>query len=72
MQFEPRRVQAIFLEAAEYHDPVARATILARECSADPELRRRVEALFRAHDKFNMFLNESVVDSDGPAKPWLA
>jgi hypothetical protein len=60
MLLDPRRVQAIFLEAADYHDPADRAAILDRECSADPELRRRVEALLRAHDEFNSFLNDPV------------
>jgi hypothetical protein len=51
MPLNPKRVQAVFLEATDYHDPVARAAILDRECSADLELRRRVEALLRAHDE---------------------
>jgi hypothetical protein len=72
MPLDPRRVQAIFLEAADYHDPVARAAILERECSADPELHGRVEALLRAREEFNRFLKEPVVGSDGRAKPWLA
>ena len=44
MPLNPKRVQAVFLEAADYHDPAARAAILDRECSADLELRGRVEA----------------------------
>ena len=60
MPLDPKRVQAVFLEAADYHDPVARAAILDHERSADPELRRRVEALLRAHDEFNSFLNDPV------------
>jgi hypothetical protein len=50
MPLDPQRVQAIFLEAADCHDPTDRAAILDRECSTDPDLRRRVEALLRAHD----------------------
>ena len=72
MALNPRRVQAVFLEAADYDDPVNRAAILDRECSADPELRGRVEALLRAHDEFNRFLTDPVVGSDGRARPWLA
>ena len=72
MPLDPKRVQAVFLEAAEYHDPADRAAILDRECSDDPELRERVEALLRAHDEFNSFLNDPVVGSDGRARPWLA
>jgi hypothetical protein len=47
MPLNPTRVQAVFLEATDYHDPVDRAAILDRECSNNPELRRRVEALQR-------------------------
>ena len=40
MPLNPRRVQAVFLEAADCHDPVDPATILDRGCSADLELPR--------------------------------
>jgi hypothetical protein len=33
MPLDPRRVQAVFLEAAACHDLVDRAAILDRECS---------------------------------------
>ena len=67
-------MQASFLEAADYHDPADRAAILDRECSADLELRRRVEALLRAHDEFNSFLNDPVVLTAnlGRRKPLLS
>jgi hypothetical protein len=64
-------VQAVFLEAVAYHDPVDRAAMLDRECSAEPELRRRVEALLKAHDQSNDFLNQPL-GSDDRDKPWLA
>jgi eukaryotic-like serine/threonine-protein kinase len=64
----PRRVQAVFLEAADCHDPVDRTAILDRECSVDVELRRRVEALLRAHDEFNSVLNDPVVVTANPAR----
>ena len=60
MPLEPRRVQAVFLEAADYHDPVDRAAILDRECLADLELRRRVEEILRAHDAFSSFVYDPV------------
>ena len=74
MPLNPRRVQGVFLEAADYHDPVERAAILDRECSADLELRGRVEALLRAHDQFNGFLNDPVVVTANPGrrKPLLS
>jgi hypothetical protein len=66
MPLDPRRVQAIFLEAADYHDPVDRVAILDRACSVDLELRQRIEALLRAHDEFNDCLNQPIVGSG----PW--
>jgi hypothetical protein len=71
MPLDPRRVQAVFLEAVDYHDPVDRAAFLDRECSGDPELRRRVEALLKAHDESNDSLSQSL-GSDDRDKPWLA
>ena len=68
MPLDPKRVQAIFLEAADYHDPMARAAILDRECAADPELRERVESLLRAHDEFNSFANDLVGDTADPLR----
>jgi hypothetical protein len=68
MPLRPKRVQAVFLEAADYHDPVDRAAILDRECSADLGLRRRVEALLRAHDQFNRFLNDPVIVTGSSAQ----
>jgi hypothetical protein len=68
MPLDPRRVQTVFLDAADYHDPVDRAAILDRECSADVELRRRVEELLRAHDKFNSFLNDPVGTTANPVR----
>jgi hypothetical protein len=72
MPLNPKRVQAVFLEAADYHDPVDRAPILDRECSDDLVLRRRVEALLKAHDEFQSVLNEPVVVTANPAgrNPW--
>jgi WD40 repeat protein/serine/threonine protein kinase len=48
---DPKRVQAVFLAAVEQPDPAGRAAVLDRECSDDPELRGRVEALMRAQDR---------------------
>jgi hypothetical protein len=62
MPLDPKRVQAVFLEAVNYHDPADREAVLDAECSADVELRRRVEALLRAHDQFNDFLNQPFVE----------
>ena len=67
MPLAPRRVQAIFLEAANYHDPKERAAILNRECMGDTELRKRIEALLNAHDRFNDFVNQPLVGQGGRA-----
>ena len=68
MPLDPRRVQAISLKAADRHDLVDRAAILDRECQVDLELRRRVEALLRAHDEFNSFLNDPVLVTANPGR----
>jgi hypothetical protein len=60
MPLGPRRVQAVFLEAVDYHDPLERAAILDRECAGDLELRQRIEALSMAHDEFNSFAYDLV------------
>ncbi len=67
MPLDPKRVQAIFLEAANYHDLAERAAIVDRECLGDTELRKRIEALLEAHDRFNDFVNQPLVGPDGRA-----
>jgi eukaryotic-like serine/threonine-protein kinase len=58
MPLDTTRVQAIFLEASNHHDPAVRAAILDRECKGDSELRQRIEALLKAHDRFDDFFNQ--------------
>jgi len=65
MPLNPKRVQAVFLEAANYHDLAKRAAILDRECMGDAELRQRIEALLKAHDRFNDFANQPLVGPGG-------
>ena len=51
MPLDPRRVQADFLAAADYHDPVDLAAILDRECSAKVRRAdRQLETLRRIED----------------------
>jgi eukaryotic-like serine/threonine-protein kinase len=57
MPLDPKRVQAVFLEAANCHDLADRAAILDHECISDPELRQRVESLLKTHDRINDFVN---------------
>jgi hypothetical protein len=71
MPLNPRRVQAVFLEVADYHDPADREVILQRECGQDSNLRRRVEALLKAHDRFVEFVNQPLVGSGVRSCPWF-
>ena len=64
MALDPKHVQAVFLSAVECHDPAARALVLDLECSTDAELRRRVEALLRAHDQSDSQLDRLIVGVD--------
>ena len=66
MPLNPKRVQAVFLKAADHHDLADRAAILDRECWGDSELRQRVQALLMADDRFNDLANQPLV---GPS--WL-
>ncbi|HEY7308011.1 MAG TPA: tetratricopeptide repeat protein [Gemmataceae bacterium] len=62
MPVDPQRVQAVFLAAVEAGNVTARAAVLDRECGADSELRQRVEALLKAHDEPDSFLDEQAAD----------
>ena len=67
MPLDPKRVQAVFVAAVECDAAADRAAVLDRECSTDPELRRRVEALLRAHDQPDGFLDQPIVGPTDPA-----
>jgi eukaryotic-like serine/threonine-protein kinase len=69
MPLDPNRVQAVFGAAIECDAASDRAAVLDRECSTDPELRQRVEALLRAHNSSDDFLNQPLV---GPTDLTLA
>jgi WD40 repeat protein/tRNA A-37 threonylcarbamoyl transferase component Bud32 len=62
---DPKRARALFLAAVQYPDPEDRAAILDRECPSDPEFREHVEALLRAHDRFNDVVNHPITDPSG-------
>jgi tetratricopeptide (TPR) repeat protein/tRNA A-37 threonylcarbamoyl transferase component Bud32 len=49
MPIDFQRIQSVFGAVAEL-PPAERAAVLERECGDDAELRRRVEALLKAHD----------------------
>jgi serine/threonine protein kinase/tetratricopeptide (TPR) repeat protein len=68
MPVDSHRIQAVFAMAVEAADDAARAVILDRECAADDELRRRVEALLRAHDRPGDFLAKPAAGAERSAK----
>ena len=57
MNSDPGREVGVFTEALKV--PVQeRAAFLERECAGDQDLRHKVEALLRAHDRLGNFLEE--------------
>ena len=52
----PNDVRAVFLAALDCETPADRAACLDEKCGPDADLRRRVEALLRAHDQPGDFL----------------
>ncbi len=52
--------ETIFVAALERAAPAERATYLEAACAGDPDLRRRVEALLRAHDQSGDLLDPPV------------
>ena len=69
--------ETIFAAALEKANPADRAAYLEGACAGDPEIRRRVEALLRAHDQSGDLLDPPVPGSrpnthpatDTPAGP---
>jgi WD40 repeat protein len=61
----------IFTAAIQITDPAARADYLEQACGGDANLRRRVEALIRAHDSAGGFLARPAVEqlADDVAAP---
>jgi serine/threonine protein kinase/tetratricopeptide (TPR) repeat protein len=65
MSVDPKRVQSIFVAAADL--PVAddRAAYLDQACAGDSQLRHRVEALLQAHDNPDSWLPPPAARSEG-------
>ena len=59
--------ESIFVAALEKATPVERAAYLEGACAGDPELRRRVEALLRAHEQSGDLLDAPPVHGPGPS-----
>ncbi|MFI5456503.1 MAG: hypothetical protein ACHRXM_13720 [Isosphaerales bacterium] len=72
MSLDPKRVQAVFLEAANYLDLAERGEILDRECMGETELRKRVEALLKAHDRSDEDLRFFLICHAGCGLPGLS
>ena len=72
MTLDPQRVQAVFLAAIEQENLPDRDEILDRECAADEELRRRVQALLIAHDHPDSLLDRPFVDPGEPVMVMFA
>ena len=62
MSIDPKRAQAVFLEAVDHADRAERALILDRECSGDADLRRRVELLLQAHEQPFSLIDRPIVE----------
>ena len=56
METSLKTVRNVFDAASEISDRSARAAYVAQACDGDPDLRRRVEDLLRAHDTAGVFL----------------
>src|SRR5262245_12972947 len=57
MTGDTNHVRSVFLAAVENHAPERWPAFLDEACGGDPELRRRVEVLLRAHEKANSLLD---------------
>src|SRR5262245_36674813 len=65
MSMDPKRVQSIFVAAADLPLADERAACLDQACAGDAELRRRVEALLQAHDNPDSWLPPPAARPEG-------
>ncbi len=63
MAIDPEQVQRLFLAVLELSNSQDRDAFLADRCGDDCELRRRVQALLRAHDETGFDLANSPLDA---------
>src|SRR5689334_17630563 len=68
MSDSPKNARDIFLAAVE-RPAAERPAFLDAACAGDAELRRRVEALLRAHDEPGSLLDRPAVDPDATMPP---
>src|SRR5215468_5228409 len=73
MPVDPIRLKDVFTEALARPDPADRAAYLEAACGGDEDLRSRVEALLRASEHPDSFLDDlsppGPADATGPADP---
>jgi tetratricopeptide (TPR) repeat protein len=67
MNADPKQAKAIFLEAVEKHTPDQWLAFLDQACAGQPELRRHVEVLLKAHRDVGTALHQDGTDSLAPA-----
>ena len=65
MSIDPKRVQSIFVAAADLPTAGDRAAYLDQACAGNVELRHRVEALLQAHDHPDSYLEPPAVPPGG-------
>ena len=59
----------LFIAALDHSDPAARAAWLDRHCAGDPDRRRRVEVLLRAHEQASRFLADPARSPEDSVEP---
>jgi serine/threonine protein kinase len=69
MAIESNEIKRVFLAALEVTDSKQRCQLLDVECGADPELRRRVDILLRAHDDPASVVEHPIGGSLAETKP---
>jgi serine/threonine protein kinase/tetratricopeptide (TPR) repeat protein len=69
MAVDPSRVRILFLEASELSSAAERASYLDRECSTEPELRARVEALLAVLERAGLDLRSGTIGLCEPTSP---
>jgi hypothetical protein len=63
-------VNEVFLRAIEAGSPAERVAVLEVSCQDNPDLRRKVEALLRAHDGAGSFLDRPAPGASGRPGRW--
>src|SRR6516164_8490724 len=69
MNIDPQQVRAIFLTAVENHPPDHWPAYLDKACGSNPDLRRRVEVLLRAHKQDNSLFDTPVAVTVDEPRP---